>query len=322
MMKTKSLEFRNTCLLLLTAVIWGVAFVAQSEGGKAIGPYSYNCIRSFVGSFVLIPVIFFLDRLGLTGKKPTSPYEKRRLLKAGVLCGLFLCLASNFQQVGITLGTYAGKAGFLTTCYILIVPIMGLFFHKRCGLNIWIAVCVALVGLYFLCIKTSGVQDSGSFIAFSDVLVIICSFLFSIQIMLVDHYSPLVDGVRMASIEFFTVGVLTSIPMFIIELHGDVRQFALLWTQLQTWDALIPILYGGVMSCGVAYTLQIVGQNGLNPTVASLLMSCEALFSVLAGWLILKQALGLYEIMGCVLIFIAIILAQLNFNNAKQSSVM
>ena len=300
---------RNSCLLVLTALIWGTAFVAQTTGGDTIGAFSFNCIRSLIGGIVLIPVIHVLDTK--TDKKPKTAAEKKTLLTGGIACGCVMFIASSFQQLGINLGTEAGKAGFLTACYILLVPILGLFLKKKCGWNIWIGVVLTLAGLYLLCMNGT----TGFSLRFSDGLVIICAVCFSLHILLVDHFSPLVDGVRLSSIQFIISGLIGLIPTFFVDMHHSLSGFYAWLPALQSWNAWIPILYAGVMSCGVAYTLQIIGQNGLNPTIASLLMSLESVFSVLAGWVILGQKLTPREILGCVIIFAAIVLAQLPVNS-------
>lgn len=300
---------RNSCLLVLTALIWGIAFVAQTTGGDTVGAFSFNCIRSLIGGIVLIPVIHVLDTK--TDKKPKTAAEKKTLLTGGIACGCVMFIASSFQQLGINLGTEAGKAGFLTACYILLVPILGLFLKKKCGWNIWIGVVLTLAGLYLLCMNGT----TGFSLRFSDGLVIICAVCFSLHILLVDHFSPLVDGVRLSSIQFIISGLIGLIPTFFVDMHHSLSGFYAWLPALQSWNAWIPILYAGVMSCGVAYTLQIIGQNGLNPTIASLLMSLESVFSVLAGWIILGQKLTPREILGCVIIFAAIVLAQLPVNS-------
>ncbi|MBD5518442.1 MAG: DMT family transporter [Lachnospiraceae bacterium] len=303
------LEVRNSLLLLLTALIWGVAFVAQRQGGAEAGPYTFNCIRSLLGAVVLLPVLSFLDRHG-NEKKPRTAEDKRLLITGGVLCGIVLFVSSTVQQLGLYYGTTAGKAGFLTACYILLVPILGIFLGRKCGWNVWVSVVVALVGLYFLCLT------SGFSFQFSDALVLLCAVCFSVHIMVVDHFSPLVDGVRMACIQFLTCGLLGVIPMLAV----DMWQAGLAgWLQsLGGVSVWIAILYAGVMSCGVAYTLQIVGQNGLNPTVASLLMSLESVFSALAGALILQERMSRREVLGSVLVFAAVLFAQIDFS--KKSS--
>lgn len=308
----KSTKIRNSFLLVLTAFIWGVAFVAQSEGGAAVGPYSFNCIRSLVGSAFLLPVICFLDKTGLSKNRPVTRQDWKTLIIGGVSCGTALCIASNLQQLGIYLGTPVGKAGFLTACYVVVVPILGIFFKRKCTWNIWIGVFLTLIGLYLLCM-------SGSFrLQFSDTLLIICSVCFSIQIMLIDHFTPMVDGVRMSCIQFLTCGCLSVIPMFFIDMKHSIAGIINWAPVLGTWDAWLPILYAGCLSSGVAYTLQIIGQKGVHPTVASLLMSLESVFSVLAGWLLLNQYLGSRELAGCALIFAAIILAQIPVKSVKS----
>lgn len=298
----KSRQVRNSILLVLTAFIWGIAFVAQSEGGNAVGPFTFNGIRSLIGSIVLLPVIALLDRMKLTSKKPVTKAEKKILLIGGLSCGVLLFLASSAQQLGICLGTPAGKAGFLTACYILLVPVLGLFLKKKCGVRVWTGIAITLVGLYLLCMsETLRLQSS-------DLLLLACALLFAVHILVIDYFSPRVDGVRMSCIQFLVCGILSLIPMF----FSEIRVGADVWlAKLTDPGAWLAILYAGVLSCGVAYTLQIVGQNGINPTVASMLLSLESVFSVLAGWIILKQSLGAKELLGCGLIFIAIILAQL-----------
>lgn len=293
----KSKQIRNSFLLILTAFIWGIAFVAQSKGGDAVGPFSFNCVRSFIGCLVLLPVIKIMDALNVS-KRPTNLDEKKKLWKAGIACGFFLFIASNLQQLGINLGTPAGKAGFLTACYILLVPIIGMFFHKKCHWNVWVGVGITVVGLYLLCMN-------GSFyLQISDILVILCALVFALQILTVDHFNPFVDGVRLSCIQLFVCSMLTAIPMLLFEMNSH-------WLSQFTMEAWIPILYAGIGSCGIAYTLQIIGQEDVNPTIASLLMSLESVFSVIAAWIILHQQLSMRQLGGCALIFIAIVLAQL-----------
>lgn len=307
-MKTK----RNSLLLVLTALIWGVAFVAQSKGGDAVGPFSFNCIRFFLGAIVLLPVIVLLDKLKLTKGKPKTKQDRKNLIIGGVSCGTFLAIASNLQQLGITSGTSAGKAGFLTACYIIMVPILGLFLKKKCYWNIWLGVAITVVGLYLLC-----VNESLKF-QMSDILVLICSVVFAMHILVIDRFSPLVDGVRMSCIQFFTCGIISAIPMLICEATpANISEWIV---PLATFDAWKPILYAGVCSSGIAYTLQIIGQKDVNPTIASLLMSLESVFAVLAGALLLKERLSAKEIIGCVLIFIAITLAQIPITPKKKPS--
>ena len=308
----KSRQIRNSLLLVLTAFIWGTAFVAQSKGGQALGPFSFNCIRSLVGSVVLLPVIRLLDKINPNNKKPKTVAERRKLWIGGLCCGMALFFASSAQQLGLYMGTPAGKAGFLTACYILLVPILSLFLKKKCGWNIWLGIVIAVVGLYLLCMSSSLSFQS------SDLMVLVCALLFAVHILVIDHFSPLVDGVRMSCIQFWVCGILSIFPAFFSEMHHSVAGIAA-WVQpLGTLSAWIPILYAGVLSCGVAYTLQIVGQNGLNPTVASMIMSLESVFSVIAGWIILGERMGVRQLAGCGLIFAAILLAQIPVGREKK----
>lgn len=229
-------------------------------------------------------------------KRIQASSDRKTLIISGICCGILLCFASNFQQFGIKY-TSVGKSGFITACYIVIVPIIGIFLKKKCSPFIWIAVILSLCGLYLLCLT----PGEGFAIGKGELLVLICAFLFSLHILTIDHFSPLVDGVKMSCIQFLVCGILSGIPALIFESPDLAGIFA----------AKIPVLYAGVMSCGVAYTLQIVGQKNMNPTVASTILSLESCISVIAGWLILGQNLSSREIFGCVLMFGAIILAQL-----------
>ena len=295
----KKMSLKNITMLFLTAFIWGVAFVAQSVGMNYIGPFTFSCVRSILGGIVLIPCIWFLDRLkmkeeGVTEKRTMSEKEKKTLLIGGICCGIALCVASNLQQFGVKYTT-VGKAGFITALYIVLVPIFGIFLKKKVGVKVWISVAISVVGLYLLC------MTENLYISKGDFLVLLCAIVFSIHILVIDHFSPLVDGVRMSCIQFWITGILSAIPMFLFEKPSLSAIFA----------AAVPLLYAGVMSSGVAYTLQIVAQKDADPTVASLILSLESVFSVLAGWVVLGQVMSMREICGCVLMFAAIILAQL-----------
>lgn len=290
---------RQSLLLLLTAAIWGVAFVAQSVGMDYIGPFTFNAVRNLIGAVVLIPCIAWLRRFGgrntpkKRGQKEAG--EKKTLLLGGASCGVLLFIASNLQQFGIQYTT-AGKAGFITAMYIVLVPILGIFLQKRVGIKVWIAVVIAVFGLYLLC-----VTDGGFSLQKGDLLVLACALAFSVHILVIDYFSPKVDGIKMSCIQFFVCAVLSGICMFLFE-TPDMTLILAAW---------IPVLYAGVLSCGVAYTLQIVGQREMNPTVASLILSLESVISVIAGWLILDQELAGRELFGCVLMFGAIVLIQL-----------
>ena len=300
-------QLKNSLLLLLAALIWGVAFVAQSEGMKYVGGFTFNCVRSIIGGVVLIPCIFLfrmLDKRGNAEREDHSePFLKRNrnLITGGICCGIVLCIATNLQQQGIKYTT-VGKAGFITALYIVLVPVLGLFLHKKVGKQVWVGLVFAVAGLYFLCINEQFTVGLG------DLLVLLCAMVFSVHILVVDHYAPLVDGVALSCIQFFTCGILSAVPMFLFE---TVSINSLM-------GAAVPILYAGVMSCGVAYTLQILGQKNMNPTVASMLLSMESVFSVLAGLVILRQMLSLKELLGCCLMFAAVILSQLPEKKQKR----
>ena len=292
-------QSKNFLLLFTAAVIWGVAFVAQSVGMDYVGPYTFNMVRTLLGGLVLIPCIFLLGKKNARkdGKKdqPSKALDRPRdLMIGGGLCGIMLFISTSLQQVGIQYTT-VGKAGFITALYIIIVPILGIFLKKKPGLRIWISVVIALAGLYLLCMTGSFSLSKGDF------LILICSFCFSIHIMIVDHFSVKVSGTKLSCIQFFVAGIICTIGAFLVE--------------TPTWSALVsgavPVLYAGVMSCGVAYTLQIIGQRNLDPTVASLILSLESVISVLAGWVLLGQSLTGKELLGCGVMFAAIILVQL-----------
>lgn len=284
---------KNMILLLLTALIWGTAFVAQQLGMDHMGPFAFSAIRCLMGAVVLIPVVLFLNR-GKT-KEPRGPINHRATWIGGLACGGLLAIAANLQQIGIQYTT-VGKAGFITALYIVIVPILGLFLKRRAGVKLWVSVLVAMVGLYLLCMKDSLRLELG------DSLVFFCALVFSLHIMVIDHFTTKADGVKMSCIQFFVAALLSGVAM-------------LIWESAPTWEAIyatrVPLLYTGILSCGVAYTLQIVGQRNVNPTVASLILSLEAVISVLAAWLILNQGMTPREILGAALMFAAIILAQL-----------
>lgn len=287
-------KLKTNLMLILVALIWGLAFVAQKVGMDYVGPFSFNMIRSFIGATVLLPVIFVLDKQRAKMDLPAATWKQKDLWIGGILCGIFLCGGSSLQQFALQYSA-VGKVGFITALYILFVPLIGIFLKKRVGLKVWIGVVIAVFGMYLLCIT------EGFSIAPSDIMTLVCAFSFSFQILVIDHYSPKVDGVRMSCIQFLVCGTICLIPAL-------VREAPKMSDILQGWA---PILYAGVLSCGVAYTLQIVAQKHAEPTIASLLMSLESVFSVLGGWLILGQVLTLKESIGCMFMFVAIILAQL-----------
>ena len=287
------MNIKNILLLFLTAAIWGVAFVAQSVGMEHVGPFTFSCARFFLGGLVLLPFVWYSGKK--KGNTMVIPGHRKTLLIGGLSCGIALCLATNFQQIGIQYTT-VGKAGFITACYIVIVPVMGLLLGKKCSPMVAGAVVLSLGGLYLLCMAGGELAMNRG-----DLLMLVCALLFSAHIMIIDFFSPVVDGVKMSCIQFFVSAVLSGAAMFLWE-KPDMGQLLMAWA---------PVLYAGVLSCGVGYTLQIIGQKGMNPTVASLILSLESSISVLAGWVILGQRLTSRELWGCVLMFGAIILAKL-----------
>ncbi len=294
-------QYKSTILLFITAIIWGVAFVAQDVGMDYWTPFAFNGIRCVIGSMVLLPFIFFRDKkLG----KEAFAWSDRRLIKGGVLCGIALFAATSFQQFGIQLSNEsAGKAGFITAFYIVLVPIAGVLLKKKCPLEAWIAAFMGAFGLYILCIPKGGFS-----LELADFLILMCALVFTVQILLVDYYSPRVDCVKLAFFEFATTGVLSLVCCFLTEKIALPSEGA-------AWVALI---YAGALSMGIAYTLQIVAQKNLKPTVASLIMSLEACVSVIAAWIIVGDVMSTRQILGCIIMFSAIVLSQLPVNEWRK----
>ena len=290
---------KGLIMLLATAFIWGTAFVAQRKGMEFIGPFTFNGIRSFIGAAVLIPVILFI-RNSARRKDPDSPdalispSSMKNLLKGGLACGVLMFTASSLQQAGMVYTT-SGKAGFITALYIVIVPVLGLFIGKRVRPLIVICVAMAVCGLYLLTIKEGFSINRG------DLLILACAFFFSLHILVIDHYSPRTNSVALSAIQLLVTGII-SVPCIAIFETID-------WSAV--FDCAVPILYAGVMSCGVAYTMQIIAQKYTEPTIASLLLSLESVFAALAGAVVLGEVLSGRELAGCIIMFIAIILAQL-----------
>ena len=285
---------KNTILLLLTALIWGSAFVAQSVGMDYVGPFTFNSVRCLIGGLVLLPCIFFFKRFGIGDggwEEEKSVKGRRDLITGGILCGVFLACASSAQQVGLTYTT-GGKAGFITAMYIVIVPVLGIFLKRLPKPAVWVSVVLAVAGLYLLCMTDSFALSPG------DAWVLASALLFAFHIMVIDYFSPKADGVKLSCIQFFVAGIVCGVPMLLFE-KPQILEI------LQAWQ---PILYAGVLSCGVAYTLQIIAQKDYDPTAASLILSLESVFSVLAGWVILGEELSPRELAGCALMFAAIIL--------------
>ena len=301
-------------MLMLTAFIWGSSFVAQKSGMDLIGPLAFNGIRTLIGGIVLIPAIMFLKnwkvkkalQAGETAAEVSEEgrkKENRLLIIGGICCGIALLVASNLQQIGIFYTT-AGKAGFITALYVVLVPICGLFIGKKVRPVIWLCVLASAVGLYLLCMPAEG---GFGHINKGDLLIMLCALCFTGHILVIDYFSPKVDGVKLSCIQFFVAGILSIILMFPLDpaLGFDLPSFS---TLIDSW---LPVLYAGVLSCGVAYTLQIVAQADTDPTVASMILCLESVFAVIAGMIILGESMSLREIAGCLIMFAAIVVSQL-----------
>lgn len=323
----KKAELKSAGLLFLAAFIWGIAFVAQSVGMEYVGPLTFNGSRFLLGGTVLLPLIAYRkqkarrretgdgtsfkgtkERTEIQEELPTdssirksieeSAQDKRKQRKVtlvgGLCCGIAICTASMLQQYGIQY-TSVGKAGFITALYIVIVPVLGIFMKKKVPAIVWISAVVAAIGFYFLCITENFALNKG------DMLVFLCAICFSFHILVIDHFSPKADGVELSCIQFYVSGIICSILALLLE-QPSLEAIV---------SGALPILYAGILSCGVAYTLQIIGQANMNPTVASLILSLESVISVLAGWVLLKETLTGRQTFGCILVFGAVILAQL-----------
>lgn len=298
----KKQAVKGNIMLFMAAFIWGTAFVAQSEGMEFIGPFTFNAIRNYVAFIVLIPLIFLIHKFSNNENNSyNKQYSKKDVIKAGICCGCMLFLASSFQQIGIKY-TSVGKAGFITTFYVIIIPLLGLFMGKRIGIKIIISLIGAIFGLYLLCMS-GGIEG----ISKGDFYILLCAFCNAFHILTIDHFSPKVDGVVLSCIQFLVCALISTVPMVYIEMPAiaDILK------------SMGPILYAAVLSSGVAYTLQIFGQRYTEPVIASLLMSLESVFSVLAGWVVLHQVLSLKETLGCIIVFAAVTLAQMPDSKIK-----
>lgn len=304
-------KMQSNILLLITAVIWGSAFVAQ-KAGAVLEPFTYNGIRMLIGGLVLIPVIFIFKKVNGESDAEKKSEEERQaerktLLIGGLCCGLALCIASTLQQFGLYFDADAGKAGFITSLYIVIVPVLGLFLKQKVKPIVWGCIALGAVGFYLLTMAGKG---EGFTLHTGELFVLICAVAFSCHILVVDHFSPKCDGIKLSCIQFLFCGIIGIICMFIFENP--------VWADIV--DCWLPILYCGVFSSGVAYTCQVLGQKHAEPSVASLIMSLESVFSVIFGALILGERLTLLEGLGCVVIFIAVVIPQLPSKEERLAS--
>ena len=299
-------QMRQVVFPILAAFIWGTAFVAQDLCADSIGTFAFNATRYFIAVLALLVVILVSDKL--KKNKPTLTAQEKKagskqLWLGGLCCGAALAIASNFQQAGLVAGTDAGKAGFITALYVVLVPVFGLFFKRKVSLPTWIAVVLSVVALYLLCIK-------GDFsLAPGDLLILVCAVCFAVHILVIDHFTAYCDGVKLSCLQFLFAGIISTICMFIFE---DVDFAAIL-------SCALPLLYVGIFSCGVGYTLQILAQKDSNPTVVTILLSLESVFAVIAGAIILKQQMTVREYIGCAIMFAAVILAQIQFPTRQKA---
>ena len=301
---TKRNNLIGSLILTLCAMIWGSSFVAQSAGAEFVGPFTFIGLRSLLGSAFLVPVFLVKDAF-LKRKAPGSfaATDRKALLRGGLLCGVVLTAASVLQQFGIDRGTSSGKAGFITALYILLVPIFSVALKKKIRPIIWPCALAALGGLYLLCVKDATVR-------FSDLYVLACAVMYAVHILVIDRVAPSLDGIKLSCVQFFVAGVLCIPPMLLTE----TVSFALIKS------AALSIAYSGIMSSGVAFTLQILGQQRTEPTLASMLMSLESVFAMLTGLIVLHEIPTLREALGCVIMFAAIIVAQLPEKKVNANS--
>lgn len=285
---------RQVVFPLLAAAIWGSAFVAQSVSTEHIGPFAFNAARFFVAFIVLLGMCVIFSRFRKAKGQASATGSKRKLIAGGICCGVVLAAASNLQQAGLA-DTAPGKAGFITALYVVLVPVMGIFLRRRASLPVWIGSVLAVGGLYLLCIKENFSIES------SDFLILVCAFIFALHIMFIDHFAPHVDGVQLSCVQFLVAAIISALACAISESFS--------WSDIA--ECMLPILYVGIFSSGVAYTLQILAQRNSDPTVVSILLSLESVFSVIFGAIILGDTLSGREYAGCALMLAAVVLAQL-----------
>ena len=301
-MKNRAIQSLSSILLLITAFIWGAGFAAQRAGMEYIEPLTFNCVRSFLGAFSLLLLIGIFKIKNGPNRSLTKWQERRCYFKAGIICGTALFFASAVQQVGMVYTT-ASKAGFISSMYIIIVPVISVLIGRRIPKSIWFGVFLGGIGFYLLC---GGKSALG--VGFGDAVIMISAVLYAGHILVIDYYAPKVDSVRLSCVQFFAAGVISLVFMFMFE--------------NPKWSAILeckwPLLFAGVVSSGIAYTLQIIGQKKTNPAIASLILSFESVFAVLTGYLILNETLTGREILGCILMFLAIIAAQFREQTAAK----
>ncbi|MDO4284378.1 MAG: DMT family transporter [Eubacteriales bacterium] len=302
------MPIKNALSLFLCAFIWGTAFVAQSVGMDYMGPLTFNGIRFLMGALVLLPVVAVrrnaAKRRIARGDSRVPSYSVKRTIASGAVVGAVLFSASTLQQLALQTAD-VGKAGFITAMYIVIVPAAAFFMTRKFFPRVWLCVLIAIAGLYFLCVS----KEAATVLTGADILLLLCSCLFAGHIVCVDKLGAAVDGIELSFVQFVMAGLIGTILALFLEQPTGAELAA----------GMVPLLYAGVMSSGVAYTLQIVGQKGADPTIASLIMSLESVISVLAGWALLGQTLSGRELFGCALMFAAIVIVQLPGKEKKSA---
>lgn len=298
-------SMKGNLILLLTALIWGISFISQKLGMNYIGPFTFGASRFLLGALTLVPVIMVFDRINKNNEKKKTEIKKnfrnQDLIKGGILCGVSLFLGASFQQFGI-IYTSAGKAGFITALYIVLVPILGIFVNKKVNLKTWVGVLLAVIGLYLLCITEGFTMAKG------DIIVLFGTVFWALQILIVDAYAEKTDGIKLSCVQFITAGLLSAVAAFIFE-NPKLSEII---------DCAGPILFTAIMVVGVAYTLQIIGQKYTSPTIAAMILSLESVFAVIFGAIFLFEKMTPREITGCVIMFIAVIITQLDFGKKQE----
>ena len=291
---------QNTCAVV-TALIWGTAFVAQSICSKYIGPFTTTALRSVIAALFLTLVVFIMRKAKGKGSVFADRVYFKKLVKSGIICGVLLATATNLQQTGIG-DTGAGKTAFITAMYVVIVPVLSMFLGKKADGGVWCSVAIAVVGFYFLCLY----GEEGIGLAVSDLFVLLCAFMFSVHIIAVDRLNDGIDGIELSCVQFYASAVVSLVCMFFTETPTvqDISQ------------CIAPLLYISVFSSGIAYTLQIIAQKGSNPTIISLIFTLESVFAILAEHIISgsdAKPMMWWEILGCIFIFFAVVFAQIPF---------
>lgn len=298
-MKTNTLK--SNLLLLLAAAIWGFAFVAQRVGIKYVGPFTFNGVRFALGSLSLVPLILYYGRNAAGRKQQTEGLKYD--LKAGVAAGLILYMGASLQQIGLV-STSAGKAAFITGLYIVLVPILGIFLKQYLGINSWLGAIIAVIGLYFLCVT------EGFSISRGDLFVLVSAFFWAVHILVIDHFTKKADALKLSCFQFAVCSLLSIATALLIE---KITISGLL-------QAAVPILYGGICSVGIAYTLQVIGQKNAQPSHAAIILSMETVFASIGGWLLLNEDLGVRGYAGCALMLAGMLLAQFKDMGKNRSN--